>query len=138
MLCVNFQHLCIGVSSYPCFTAAAKPRKPVSSTLKHNSSLQKELANIDERKMKAVSTMPHTLSSRQTIFTQLNRASNGNEDEAYSIMHPSRTSSRTLSNAGDSGFEDVRPLQRLDQEPDTKRDLPQPAGNVKNTLQLYI
>ena len=76
--------------------------------------------------------MPRMPSSLKTSFTQLNKASNGNEDDAYSIMHRRGTSASTVSNAGDSGFEDVRPLQRLDQEPDIKGDSHQPAGNVKS------
>ena len=72
--------------------------------------------------------MPRTLSPHKL---QLNSTSHGNEDDAYSTMHPNGTSTSTTSNTGDSGFEDVRPLQRLDQEPDTKEDTPQPAGKDK-------
>ena len=46
--------------------------------------------------------------------TRLNSSSS--EDDAYILLHPSGTIAGTLGYTGDSGFEDVQPLQRLDQE----------------------
>ena len=46
--------------------------------------------------------------------TRLNSSSS--EDDAYILLHPSGASAGTLGYMGDSGFEDVQPLQRLDQE----------------------
>ena len=46
--------------------------------------------------------------------TRLNSSSS--EDDAYILLHPSGASAGMLGYTGDSGFEDVQPLQRLDQE----------------------
>ena len=100
--------------------AVITPRKkPTGShTLDHNSSLQKEF-----NKKRSTATLPHSSSSKQSSISQLISASQSscNEDDAYILLHPSGTSSSTL-NMGDSGFEDVRPLQRLDQEPENDGD----------------
>ena len=113
------------------------PRKKVSGcrTLDHNSSLQKEL-----NKKQSTATLPHSISSsslKQFSLSQLSNASQSscNEDDAYILLHPSGTSASTL-NTGDSGFEDVRPLQRLDQEPENEGDSSESVGKLIVPLSL--
>ena len=117
--------LCIDLHVWYHFVAVAKPRKTLSGshTLQHNSSFGKVLGTKDVQKAKTTSTMPCSSSLTQQNLSQLKGTSQrSGEDDAYTTLHPSGTSTSTL-NTGDSGFEDVRPLQRLDQEPDTTRDL---------------
>lgn len=100
------------------FLSVAKPRKhtPGTHTLEHN-----RLATKDQQGTK---TLPHSFTShKQPSLSQLSGASQSSEDDAYTTLHPSGTSTSTL-NTGDSGFEDVRPLQRLDQEPVSEEVLP--------------
>ena len=102
-------------------------------SLEHDTSLHKE-ALKDKHTVKTTNTLPQLSSLQQSSFTkartQLKSSlqSNTNEDEAYTTLHPSGTSNSML-NTGDSGFEDVRPLQRLDQEsPDHKEGSSPPRG----------
>ena len=97
------------------------PRKKTSGslTLDHNSFLQKE----QSKKKQSTATLPHSfypsstssLKQSQLRKVQQNSSSSASEDDAYILLHPSGASASMLY-TGDSGFEDVRPLQRLDQE----------------------
>lgn len=67
------------------------------------------------------STSSLKLSAQPQSKARLNSSSS--EDDAYILLHPSSCSGTSITGAsalytGDSGFEDVRPLQRLDQEVD--------------------
>ena len=70
--------------------------------------------------------MPRLSSS--THHSNLSRPQN-QEDDAYITLEPGGTSTSTL-NTGDSGFEDVRPLQRLDQETSDDGDSNAPIGKL--------
>ena len=59
--------------------------------------------------------------------TRLNSSSS--EDDAYILLHPSGASVGTLGYTGDSGFEDVQPLQRLDQEVENNPGVPESKYN---------
>ena len=102
--------------------SVAKPRKHTSrsNTLSQGSSP----ATKDLHKTK---TLPHSSSSSKQFGQSQPSGGSQGEDDAYTTLHPSGTSASTL-NTGDSGFEDVRPLQRLDQEPVDEDDVPGPAG----------
>lgn len=96
------------------------PRKKISGslTLDHNSSLQRE----QSKKNLSTTTLPHPSSSssftsslKQPQPRKARQNSSSSEDDAYILLHPRGASGSTIY-TGDSGFEDVRPLQRLDQE----------------------
>jgi hypothetical protein len=108
------------------------PRKKISGswTLDHNSSLQKEPKNEKKKIPSRTATLPHSTSSSSPFTSSLKQSgqpmasskarrrqnSSSSEDDAYILLHPSGASAGTLGYTGDSGFEDVQPLQRLDQE----------------------
>lgn len=117
---------------FPYKLAAVTPRKKVSvsRTLGHNASLHKEVK--DERRTHSIATMPHPSSAHAQLYC----ASQDGDDSAYSILHPSGVSTGTL-NTGDSGFEDVQPLQRLDQEPVSDRDKAGPVGKYTYHILHY-
>lgn len=110
-------YLHIVIKFLHCNLTVITPRKKISGswTLDHNSSLQKEPNN-----KKKQSTLPYSSSSSSSLkqsqpLSKARQNSSSSEDDAYILLHPSGTSASALY-TGDSGFEDVRPLQRLDQE----------------------
>ncbi len=61
--------------------------------------------------------------------------SSSSEDDAYILLHPSGASAGTIGYTGDSGFEDVQPLQRLDQE--VENDLSKPESKYCYYFFIY-